>query len=53
MITMSGINVLSQSLELKTCISMKDDKINIFEMIAVKKQSDENVHMMKILEKKR
>ena len=45
--TMAGLNYLSQSLGLKTCISMRDDHFNIFEMITVKNQSDENVHKIK------
>ena len=46
---MSGLNYLCQSLGLKTCISMRDDKFNIFEMITVKNQSDEKVHKSKNL----
>ena len=48
---MSGLNYLCQSLGLKTCISMRDDKFNIFEMNTVKNQSDEKVHTIKNLEK--
>ena len=49
--TMSGLNYLCQSLGLKTCIRMRDDKFNIFEMITVKNQSDEKVHKIKNREK--
>ena len=48
---MSGLNYLCQSLGLKTCISMRDDKFNIFQMITVKNQSDEKVHNIKNLGK--
>ena len=44
---MSGLNYLCQSLGLKNCISMRDDKFNIFDMISVKNQSDEKVHNVK------
>ena len=44
---MSGLNYLCQSLELKTCISMRDDKFNIFDMISFKSQSDEKFHKIK------
>ena len=50
-ITISGLKYLCQSLGLKTCISMRVDKFNIFEMITVKNQSDEKVHKIKNLEK--
>ena len=36
---MSGLNYLCQS-GLNTCVSMRDEKINFFEMITVKNQSD-------------
>ena len=36
---------------MKTCISRRDDKINIFEMITVKNQSDEKVHKIRNLGK--
>ena len=45
--TMSGLNYLCQSLGLKTSISWRDDKLNIFEMIIVKNRSDEKVHKIK------
>ena len=48
---MSGLNYLCQSLGLETCISMRDDKFNIFQMITVKNQSDEKVHKIKNLGK--
>ena len=48
---MSGLNYLCQSLGFKTCISMRDDKFNNFEMITVKNQSDEKVHKIKNLGK--
>ena len=51
-ITMSSLNYLCQTLGLKTCISMRDDKFNIFEVITVKNQSDEKVHKIKNLGKK-
>ena len=41
---MSGLNYLCQSPGLQTCISMRDDKFKIFQMIIVKNQSDEKVH---------
>ena len=50
--TMSRVNYLCQSLELKTCVSMRDDKFNIFQMITVKNQSDEKVCKIKNLGKK-
>ena len=50
-ITISSLNYLCQSLGLKTCISMRDDKFNIFDMITVKNQSDEKVHKIKNLGK--
>ena len=50
-ITMSGLNNLCQTLGLKTCISMRDVKFNIFEMITVKNQSDEKVHKIRNLGK--
>ena len=46
-LTMSGLNYLCQSLGLKTCISMRDEKFINFEMITVKNQSDEKVHKIK------
>ena len=48
-ITISGLNYLCQSLGLKTCISMRDDKFNIFDMISVRNQSDKKVHKIKNL----
>ena len=48
---MSSLNYLCQSLGLKTCISMRDDKFNIFQMITVKNQSDEKVNGIKNLGK--
>ena len=48
---MSGLKYLCQSLGLKTCVSMRDDKFNIFEMITVKNQSGEKVHKIKNLGK--
>ena len=48
---MSGLNYLCQSLGLKTCISMRDDKFTIFQMITVKNQSDEKVCKIKNLGK--
>ena len=48
---MSSLSYLCQSLGLKTCISMRDDKFNIFYMITVKNQSDEKVHKIKNLGK--
>ena len=50
-ITISSLNYLCQSLGLKTCISMRDDKFNIFDMITVKNQSDEKVHKIRNLGK--
>ena len=50
-ITLSSLNYLCQSLGLKTCISMRDDKFNIFQMITVKNQSDEKVCKIKNLGK--
>ena len=44
---MSRLNYLCQSLGLKTCISMRDDKFKIFETITVQNQSDEKVHKIK------
>ena len=43
-ITMSGLNYLCQSLGLKTCICMRDDKFNVFNLNTVKSMSDEKVH---------
>ena len=48
---MSGLNYLCQSLGLNTCIGMRDDKFNIFQMITVKNQSDEKVHKIRNLGK--
>ena len=48
---MSSLNYLCQSLGLKTCISMRDDKFNIFQMITVKNQNDETVNKIKNLGK--
>ena len=48
---MSSLNYLCQSLGLKTCISMRDDNFNIFEMTTVKNQSDEKVHKIENLGK--
>ena len=48
---MSGLKYLCQSLGLKTCVSMRDDKFKIFEMITVKNQSGEKVHKIKNLGK--
>ena len=50
-VTKSGLNYLCQSLGLKTCISMRDDKFNIFQMVTVKNQSDEKVHKIRNLGK--
>ena len=50
-VTMSSLNYLCQSLGLKTCISMRDDKFNIFQMVTVKNQSDEKVHKIRNLGK--
>ena len=49
---MSSLNYLCQSLGLKTCISIRDDKFNNFERITVKNRSDEKVHKIKNLGKK-
>ena len=46
-VTISGLIYLCQSLGLKTCISMRDDKFNIFQMVTVKNQSDEKVHKIR------
>ena len=43
-ITMSGLNYLCQSLGLKTCIGMRDDKFNVFHLNTVNNMSDEKVH---------
>ena len=43
-ITISGLNYLCQSLGLKTCIGMRDDKFNIFHLITVNNISDKKVH---------
>ena len=48
---MSSLNYLCQSIGLKTCISMRDDNFNIFQMITVKNQSDEKVCKIKNLGK--
>ena len=48
-ITMSSLNYLCQSLGLKTCISLRDDKFYIFDMITIKNQSDEKVHTIRNL----
>ena len=48
---MSCLNYLCQSLVLKTCISMRDDKFNIFDMITVKNQSDDKVYKIRNLGK--
>ena len=50
-VTMSGLIYLCQSLGLKTCISMRDDNFNIFQMITVKNQSEEKVYKIKNLGK--
>ena len=50
-IALSTLYYLCQSLGLKTCISMRDNKVNIFETITVKNQSDEKVHKIKNLGK--
>ena len=50
-ITISNLNYLCQSLGLKACIGMRDDKFNILEMITVKNHSDEKVHKIKNLGK--
>ena len=50
-LTMSSLNCLCQSLGLNTCISLRDDKFNFFDMITVKNQSDEKVHKIKNLGK--
>ena len=34
---MSGLNYLCQSLGLKTCIGMRDDKFNVFHLNTVNK----------------
>ena len=44
---MSGLKYLCPSLGLKTCLSMRDDKFNIFDKISVKNQSDEKFHNIK------
>ena len=43
-ISISGLNYLCQSLGLKTCVGMRDDKFNVFHLNTVKKSSDEKVH---------
>ena len=48
---MSGLKYLCQSLGLETCVSMRDDEFNTFDMITVKNQSDEKVPKIKNLGK--
>ena len=48
---MSGPNYLCQSLGLKTCISMRDDKFSVFHLNAVQNLSDKKVHKIKNLGK--
>ena len=43
-ITMSGLNYLCQSLGLKTCIGIRDDKFNVFHLNTVNNISDNKVH---------
>ena len=50
-ITMSGLNYLCQCLWLKTCISKRGDKYNIFQMVTVINRSDENFTKLEILGK--
>ena len=50
-ITTSSLIYFCQSRGLKTCISMRDDKFNISDLISVKNQSDEKVHKIKNLGK--
>ena len=41
---MSGLNYLCQSLGLKTCIGIRDDKFNVFHLNTVNNISDKKVH---------
>ena len=43
-ITISGLNYLCQSLGLKTCIGIRDDKFNVLHINTVKNLSDKKVH---------
>ena len=43
-ITLSGLNYLCQSLGLKTCIGIGDDKFDIFHLNTVKNLSEKKVH---------
>ena len=43
-ITLSGLNFSVQSLGLKTCIGMSDQKFNVFHLNTVKIMNDEKVH---------
>ena len=51
-ITMSGLNYLCQSLGLKTCIRMHNEKLNVFNLFTVKSMSDVKVHKIETLGKK-
>ena len=43
-ITMSVLNYLCQSLGLKTCIGIRDDKFNVFHLNTVNNMSNKKVH---------
>ena len=43
-ITISGLNYLCQSLGLKTCIGIRDDKFTVFHLNTVNNLSDKKVH---------
>ena len=47
-ITISGLNYLCQSLGLKTCIGIRDDKFRVFNLNTVKNMSDKKVKIINI-----